>query len=372
MKNKMPFLTEGVVIANNDEDQMGRIKVWIPAVDGEKYDVDVLPWAQYVSPSAGVTTNNVVGREKDFRAGPVAYGFWAIPKINAIVLVMFLNGDTNRRFYIGSSPGLHTNRSLPAGRNIFKENNNEVGPFTDTYEKMQPSYRNLRAAFGNDPSVSEAKTRGFYERQVAQEETSKNGAEGYAHGTVDTGNLDPQTYCWSTPGGHFITMVDDPANCRLRVKTTSGNQILLDDTNERIYISSARGGTWIEMDEDGHLHMFANDSFSVTSGADINFTAKKNFNVEVGGQINLKAEECINIDSNCNLNITIAGSVMMTACSNINLLASNEIICTATNIHLNGPQAARAKEAGRPSIVPSHEPWKRPASSVKRNPSWKP
>lgn len=370
-KNNIPYLTQGVVVANNDSDQMGRIKVWIPAIDGEKYDVDLLPWAEYTSPLIGVTTDNIVGRERDFRAGPTAYGFWAVPKVNAIVLIMFLNGDPNRRFYIGSVPGLHTNRSLPAGRNINPENNNEQGPFTDTYEKLQPAYRNLRSAFNNNLNASEAITRGAFERQVAQAKTDKDGTDGYSTNTVDKGALDPQTYCWTTPGGHMITMVDDPANCRMRFKTISGNQIILDDSNERIYIATAKGGTYFEMDEDGHLHVFANESCSISAGADFNVTAKDNINFLAGADINLKATGNINFDSGAALNISITGSVLMTACDSIELAATNSIKSTAAEIHLNGPKSATALLAGNPSLAPGHEPWTRPTTKTKRNPTWR-
>lgn len=371
-KIAIPYLTQGVVVSNNDADQMGRLKVWIPAVDGDKYDVDLLPWVEYASPLMGVTTDYVVGREKDFRSGPVAYGFWAIPKVNAIVLVMFLNGDPNRRFYMGSVPGLHTNRGLPAGRNIYPDNRDAVGPFTDTYDQLQPAYRNLRAAFGDDLKKSEAQTRGAYERQVAQAKTDKDGSEGYAKNTVDPKNLDPQTYCLSTPGGHFLTMVDDPEHCRTRLKTISGNQIILDDANERIYISTARGGNWIELDEDGHIHMFASESFSVASGGDINFTAKNKINLQAGTGINLKSTGNINLDSDGTLNISIAGSILMTACGGVDVNAESGFKATAPSIHLNGPKATVAGATASPSIVPAHEPWTRPVAETKRNTFWKP
>lgn len=368
----IPFLTEGVVVANNDADEMGRVKVWIPAVDGEKYDVETLPWAEYSSPLAGVTNNYVVGRELDFRAGPVPYGFWAIPKVNAIVLVMFLNGDSNRRYYIGNVNSLHANRGLPAGRNVNPDNNDAIGPWTDTYEPLQPAYRNLRAAFQDNLTASESQTRGFYQKQAAQAKTDKDNKEGYSTNTVDTSTLDPQTYCWSTPGGHYLTMVDDPANCRIRLKTISGNQMIFDDSNERIYVSTARGGTWFELDEDGHMHGYANESISFSAGGDINFTAKKNFNVLAGTGINLKTSGPMNLDADADFNLSIGGSIYATACGGIDLLAEGKpIIAQGPQIHLNSDPATAAEGAEDTSIQPAHEPWSRPESKTKRNAHWK-
>jgi hypothetical protein len=147
----------------------------------------------------------------------------------------------------------------------------------------------LRTHFSNNPTASESQTRGFYERQFAQAKTQKDGTEGYSWNPNDTSKLDPQVYCMVTPGGHYLTMVDDPEHCRTRLRTTAGNQIIFDDSNERIYVSTAKGGTWLELDEDGHIHAYAAESMSFSAGGDINFTANKTFNVYAGEGINLKS-----------------------------------------------------------------------------------
>ena len=39
----MPFIMEGLVVATDDPDQMGRVKVWVPSLDGENYEIVSLP-----------------------------------------------------------------------------------------------------------------------------------------------------------------------------------------------------------------------------------------------------------------------------------------------------------------------------------------
>jgi hypothetical protein len=97
-KFQFPFIIEGFVMATDDPSQMGRCKIWCPALDGETYSIDTLPWAEYASPLAGVTNDFPAGRDAAPNKGWASYGFWAIPKIGAQVLVFLLNGNHARRF----------------------------------------------------------------------------------------------------------------------------------------------------------------------------------------------------------------------------------------------------------------------------------
>lgn len=407
-RNHNPFIMEGIVLDTNDPNQMGRIKVWIPSIDGELYDKDELPWCEYASPLAGTTNNFRAGRQALTTEGPVSYGFWAIPKISSIVLVFFLNGDANRRFFFGSYHGLHGNRSLPDGRNV-NPTTKEKGVWSDTYDPVRPAMDNLKQQFSNNLTAPEALSRGVFERQAAQDKTEKDGTEGYALNTVDETVLDSQTYCWVTPGHHAFIMQDTPENCRLRIKTCEGNQIILDDTNERIYISTARGGAWLEFDEDGHIHFFAKESFSIRAGKDVNIIADNNINIEAGKDVNIKAVAGkMSVASKSALTLQSTGdNVYVTACSElhgigkkgtfvdgktINLTSEGGTFLTNSSFDLktsgkailqgkpcivNGGVARKAEAAkcgndpANPAIVPSHEPWKRPKSKIARNKYWK-
>ena len=402
-----PFIMEGIVLDTADPDQMGRCKIWIPAVDGEFYDKDNLPWCEYASPLAGFTSDFKRGRQNLTTNGLTSYGWWAIPKIGAMVLCFFLNGDPNRRFYFAQYFNLHQNRTLPDGRNVNPDSG-DVGCFTEEYNQMRPEMDNLMQQFNGDLTAAEAKTRGVWERQVAQDKTDKDGNDGYATATSDD-YLDPQTYCMVTPGRHAIIMQDAPDSCRMRIKTTEGNQIILDDSNERIYISTARGGTWLEFDEDGHIHLFGNDSISIRSGNDINIIADNNVNIEAKNNINVKAVNgTLNAASKGDMTLSSLGAnTYLTACSDLHLLAKSTAYITGneTNFtssgnmyltpgrfdlrstgpititgkpsNINGPVAMSGTDAqcgenpSDPPIVPDHEPWSRPATKIKRNKYWR-
>jgi hypothetical protein len=104
-------------------------------------------------------------------------------------------------------------------------------------------------------------------------------------------NFDPQIYSWTSPGFHAVSMEDSPDNCRLKIRTASGHQIIMDDTNERIYISTAEGANWIEFDQDGTIDVYATHNVSIHSADDINLTSAKSIRLTAGTSIHLAATE---------------------------------------------------------------------------------
>lgn len=385
-KFNYPYITDGFVLDTSDPLQMGRLKIWCPAIDGEFYNISHLPWAEYCSPFAGITNDFPAGPRKQKSKGPVAYGFFALPKLNAQVLVFLLNGDPNRRFYMGSFFDHQRNRSLPAGRNITRDRLKH-GPFTDLEERLEPEHTNLKIAFGIKDDDYQglanplAQQLGSFERTVAQAQTNKDGLDGYAQSAADPENYkDPQTYCWITPGHHKIIMNDGAADCKVRISTCEGHQILMDDTNNRIYIQTALGNNWIELSGDGQIFIYSGESVSVH--------AEKDFNVFAGRNINLEAEKMVNIKSGAETRITAGNTLhlksagagtILSSCegidfnatgdfkissdATIHIKAGSNIIEEGAQIHLNGPSAAKAScsaSAYSPSIIPEHELWARP------------
>jgi len=71
-----------------------------------------------------------------------------------------------------------------------------------------------------------------------------------------------------------------PANELIRMRTRTGHQILLHNSEDLIYIGNARGTSWIEMTSNGKIDIYANDSISVHSENDLNFSADRDINFE--------------------------------------------------------------------------------------------
>lgn len=412
--NHVPFIMEGQVVDVADPDQMGRTRVWVPALDGANFKREDLPWAEYASPFFGFTVDYPAGGGPTSTDSQSAYGFWAIPKVGASVLVFFLNGDPTARFYFASTIRLHRNRSFPAGRNT--DPNGQKGPFGDAGDgngnlnKIQPAFDNLRAQFQDKMDTPQAQTRGLFERTVAQPK-EKTGEDGYAQSPIPGESyLDPQTYAWTTPGRHAIILQDYPKQARVRVKTAEGHQIILDDANERIYVSTAKGRSWLELDQDGHVHVYGAESISVRAGEDINLYADRDINLEAGRGIHAKTlEGDVRVSSAAKIHVTAVSDTVLTACGkidissensikitsaqrydlfsdgdmafttgkNLNILAGSNVRAKGKRIDFNGPapkeaeKASCAEQAQVVPVVPGHEPWTRPATKGKRGKNWK-
>lgn len=360
-------LMEGVVVDTNDPQQMGRIKVWVPAIDGDLYNIIDLPWATYVSPMAGQTRDFPAGPNGMKTSGFASYGWWSVPKNGSLVVVGFLYGDPNRRLYMGSYFRDHGNRSLPVGRNrpdLAKT------PISDTFDPIEPQTSNLKVQFGGKLDASEAKTRGCYERQVGQDKTEKDGTEGYQADVADPKRLESQTHVLSTPGRHALIFQDNPENGRIRLKTASGHQVILDDANERIYISTCKGASWVELDQDGRVHVYAADSMSISTGGDFNVTAVGNVRMDAGGDVDIQAGGAMKLAGCTSTNLSGA-TVNIESGGGFNILAAGTLLQTASAIHLNGPGAGKAECPTAPETIPTHEPWTRAASTATRGKNWK-
>jgi hypothetical protein len=82
---------------------------------------------------------------------------------------------------------------------------------------------------------------------------------------------------------------DIPFSEYFRVRTRTGHQILLHNSEDLIYIGNARGTTWIELTSNGKVDIFAEDSISVHTKNDLNIRADRDINLEAGRNVNIKA-----------------------------------------------------------------------------------
>jgi hypothetical protein len=80
-----------------------------------------------------------------------------------------------------------------------------------------------------------------------------------------------------------------PKDEYVRLRTRTGHQILMHNTEDLIYISNSRGTAWIELTSDGKMDIYCEDSISVHTKQDINFRADRDINLEAGRNINMKA-----------------------------------------------------------------------------------
>jgi hypothetical protein len=422
--NKPSFtgFTVGTVVDTNDPQQTGRLRICVPAY-GDRFEAAVkeLPWAMYVTPFGGTVNNDRIkrGTEQSESDGPVGYGFWNIPKLGSTVIVTCIDGNPMTRVWVGC---LHTERlghTLPHGRYMVNSDGEPDGPL-DSYESpIQPLYGNQQTAFGSKSGNYEWRTRGadysaaantegFYindginnvadDKDVTLDSPDGKSVairQGYGLSQIEphltsenTGsNYDSQVYSWTTPGFHSISMDDRKENCRVKIRTTAGHQIIMDDTNERIYINTSEGKNWIELDQDGNIDVYATTKVNIRSEGDINFTANKSirmyadesihmytndiriqavkdYHVRVGAKARIHSVGDMLLQTDSNFHTKVSKHGHISTGGTLYLKASGDIIGQCTFVHFNGPPAQPAAAANEDPAkwtnrIPAHEPYMR-------------
>ena len=169
-----------------------------------------------------------------------------------------------------------------------------------------------------------------------------------------------------------------PASEYFRVRTRTGHQILMHNSEDLIYIANARGTTWIELTSNGKIDIFAEDSISVHTQQDLNIRADRDINLEAGRNINMRTETgkwhveiatdmefLINADAKLtvganldilvgaktkistknDLDIASSAETKISSTADISIGSSAEVKINGTKINLNGPNNAETAVA---------------------------
>jgi len=155
-------------------------------------------------------------------------------------------------------------------------------------------------------------------------------------------------YGLKTPGSTVLTMddgsVDDDGFVhpnQIRLQTGSGASVILDGTNDLIYLINSTGSGWIEIGSGGEVMIYAQGSMSMRTEKDFNLRADQNINIEAAEKINIKSGDDIQVNSGDQIHLKSEGSQFYdSAGSNHTKVGSNMYISTGGLLHLNGPQAA--------------------------------
>jgi hypothetical protein len=214
------------------------------------------------------------------------------------------------------------NRTLPQSIEGGLTEIDESGAYPQT--EIPHLKENLESA-GLGTDSLHYRTRGGYERSISHpsnKNKNKPSDNGYAPKPHDPEKSDSQTICLTSPGKHYFVMSDVDEYCRMRLKTTEGTQIIFDDTNERIYISTAKGKNWIEIDEgNGRIYVYSDSKVNIRAKNDINMYSDENINIVANKRVNIQSEErSVNLQGkhDVRLNSTHA-DVMLTASRDIQI-----------------------------------------------------
>jgi len=382
-----PYLAK--VVSHLDPTYMGMLEVRLLRVVGGSDDAGQLHTVKYMSPFYGVTSVDFVAEDPDdYNNTQKSYGWWAIPPdVGTTVMVIFVDNNPKMGYWIGCVPDENMNFMVPgiaatkfstdgSGRVPVAEYNKAVTsqvtnatkikkpthPLADVLEAQGLLNDDIRgittsSARREVPSaVFGISTPG----PVDKRSNAKKGKVGKGDEKINTfvSRLGGTTFVMDDGDDKFLrkTKAGDgppeyaaieqgedggdptiPHNELFRIRTRTGHQILLHNSEDLIYITNSRGTAWIEMTSNGKIDIYSKDSISVHSENDLNFTADRDINFTALGD----------------MNVNIGGAIKLNPNGNLEVLAANTNI-DGGEIHLNSGKAVPASKTNR---VPQTEPW---------------
>ena len=356
-----PSMYIGVVKKNDDSQNMGRLQVWIEEFGGDPEDESSWIGVSYASPFGGTTSIFDQGTNvKEYEDTIKSYGFWAVPPdLDARVLVGFAAGKLDKGYWFACLFQRGTQVSIPGipAKNTWTGENKPAAP-----KNRKDTDPDLEKYVEHKPMSNALKQQGLADDPIRG--TTTSGATREAPSKV-IGLL--------TPGQHQFVMDDgdkDGNSKLIRLRTTNGTQLLLDDTSGHVYIISKAGENWMELSADGRIHIYGSKDISIHTQENLNLYADKSINIEAGIDVNIKAGNDVHAEAGSNV-MTLAGlDTLITSGSTSNINSGIAHYETAGVIHMNGPTAASTPAFELNSLVvnqsvttsicttvPEHEPW---------------
>ena len=359
-----------IVKDNVDPTKMGRLKVVIPALSGvDNVTKGELISCEYLPPFYGAKSPDAIRPSKitEFQSTQHAYGMWMVPPdIDSQVLVIFAEGKITQGFWMGCVQQPYINHMVPgiaSSTDTFAEddrgkestygtNNVPAGEtnralFTDTNNSarldrlpkpVHPFARTLQ-----DQGLIQDTTRGTTSSS-ARRETPSNVFGISTPGKIDARNPkkdklgptnDLKNVQTTRLAGHTFVMDDgdnNGDNQLVRLRTSSGHQLLMSDSAGVVYLANADGTVWMEFSNTGMVDVYAQTGYNLRSGADINFHAEGNINMYANKSIKIKANEQtggVSLD---------AANLYHLASENVRIQGSNVYTKASTNITADAGQ----------------------------------
>lgn len=338
---------EAVVISQLDPKRSGALQVELlksttagnqPERSGQVVTV------HYLSPFAGITPLNATSDNDTFQATQKSYGMWMVPPDPGTrVLVVFAEGNLSRGFWIGCVQDAYMNWMTPdpwsgtVYNNANQDRKLPVGEFnkvrqtgagTDPNKYIKPWNQDFYTTLGRQGLLDDD-VRGPANSSSRREVPSavfgistpgpldkRNGAPKANVGTADArtqvfasrfggssivfddgdetkirksfAGQGPKAYA-DLSAGETDGLVQIPYNECIRLRTRTGHQILMHNSEDLIYIGNAAGSTWIELTSNGKIDIFADDSISIRTSVDVNISADRDLNFTAARDINFNA-----------------------------------------------------------------------------------
>ena len=369
---------------------------------------------KYMSPFYGVSPYQHMTKNDGYTNTQKSYGMWMIPPDpGTTVIVLFTENNFGRGYWIGCVQDEYMNFMVPGYASTTYNDSDSSTPLP-----VGEYNRKLETASGRDPTkfvkphsesaLEQLEKNGLKLDHIRGTTTSsaRREAPSMVFGINTPGPVDksgpkypygPQGSRINAPfsrlGGTSFVMDDGdmsllrkkpaggdeagpmeyasveagetdgdptlPANELTRIRTRTGHQILLHNTEDLIYISHGSGNSWIELSANGKIDIYAKDSISVRSENDINFYADRDINLEAKRNVNISSDSnfMVHAVGNWELKADVDGKLTADASTNIFTKTHNETAKGGIYMNSDSSPAAESGVANRPVRIPAHEPW---------------
>jgi predicted chitinase len=374
---------------------------------------------RYLSPFYGVTSLRFEGTNSgDFNDVQKSYGMWMVPPdVGTRIMVIFIDGDPNQGYWFGCVQDMYQNHMVPgiaASKQtvLTKEQQRKYGtdvlPVAEFNKKTQGLENPNPNKIGKpvhpfaDRLLAQGllldSTRGVTSSGARREVPSQvfgistpgplDTSPGAKRGQV--GYAEKRSAPVSRLGGSTFVMDDGDVNGQnelVRIRTRTGHQILLHNSQDLIYIANSKGTAWIELTSNGKIDIYARDSVSIHTEQDFNFRADRDINLEAGRNVNIRAlgnmetnvaghyflivddnakiairkdkEETVGEDCKLSvgqdMHLLATNNTMLSTGKQFNIAAGGQLRETAAEVHMNGPAAASAEAAALPPQLSTYK-----------------
>ena len=348
---------------------------------------------RYLNPFYGVTSIRFQGNNSaDFQDVQKSYGMWFVPPdVGTIVMVIFIDGDPNQGYWMGCVPDLYQNHMVPgiAASQETELTQEQLNRYNTKYLPVAEFLKGENAKGKTNPDSIKKPVHPFADRLVQQgllldtirgvtSSSARREAPSQVFGISTPGPIDPngkkaqigystkQNIPVSRLGGSQFVMDDGDINGEnelVRIRTRTGHQILLHNSQDLIYIANSKGTAWVELTSNGKLDIFATDSVSIHSEADFNLRADRDFNIEAGRNINMRALK--NMEANVtgfynfivgdyakisvknDYDFTIGQTAKISVGQDLNIASGQDLILSANNtLNLTGHEGVAVGSGG--------------------------
>ncbi len=324
----------GTVKVTNDPLKMGRLGVNIPALSlTNDPSPGQIIWCQYLSPFYGAKSIEAVSEIDPYlyKETQHSYGMWAVPPdVDTDVLVIFAKGQqkASTAFWIGCIQKPLVNQQVPgngATANTSKaaevQEAAETSKLADYGTEFLPAGEKNQRLFADGEVLQNIDKWKYPINDILADQLKEQGlVKDTVRGTTSSSarrESPSRVFGINTPGrlrddsrvlniglgnskvttdrnpGHSFVMDDgaaDGTNQLTRLRTASGHQLLMHDTEGVVYLANGSGKAFIEMAKDGTISVYSDGGINLRSGRDFNLHSETNINFHAKGTINFTSE----------------------------------------------------------------------------------